>query len=109
MQTGASKKRPCDTCQRVRDPANCENKLCRDWQTWFIDRWESMRRAVAAQAHGKGIQGDPISVGGVQYHHPDHVRAYLENDPCQQCPFGGGLCREDCATKQAWLEAKGAK
>lgn len=34
---------PCKTCTRVKDPKNCENKICRDWQIWFLDRWESLR------------------------------------------------------------------
>ena len=35
---------PCKTCTRVKDPKKCENKTCKDWQKWFMDRWEAMRR-----------------------------------------------------------------
>ncbi len=34
---------PCRGCARVRDPANCENKLCKEWQAWFVERWDAMR------------------------------------------------------------------
>ena len=37
---------PCTTCVRVKDPANCENKKCRDWSEWFLERWEAMRQSV---------------------------------------------------------------
>jgi len=37
---------PCTACVRVKDPANCENKSCRDWKEWFLARWEAMREAV---------------------------------------------------------------
>ena len=35
---------PCKTCIRVADPACCEDKNCRQWRQWFIDRWDAMRR-----------------------------------------------------------------
>lgn len=98
--------KPCLTCQRVRDPENCENKICRDWQGWFIDRWEDMRARVILEAHGKGIEGDMISVGGTQYHHPNNVRQFLETDPCLRCPWNGGLCPGACEARNVWLEAK---
>lgn len=106
MATSSNKESPCRLCQRVRDPANCENKLCRDWQSWFIDRWEARRRYVRATARGKGIQGDTISVGGVKYQHPNNVRDFIEMDPCLQCPWRDGLCPGTCDTRQMWLEAK---
>lgn len=34
---------PCKTCTRVKDPENCGNKICQEWQRWFLDRWETMR------------------------------------------------------------------
>lgn len=30
---------PCLTCTKVKDPPNCENKLCKDWKAWFLRRW----------------------------------------------------------------------
>lgn len=35
----ANKKSPCETCTRVKDPGNCENKRCKDWEVWFLKRW----------------------------------------------------------------------
>ena len=40
-------KKPCDTCTRVFDPRNCENKTCRVWQKWFLQSWEDMRQHCA--------------------------------------------------------------
>lgn len=106
MQNTIQTTKPCQTCRRVRDPRNCENKLCKEWQTWFIDRWDTMRRMVMEQAHGKGVQGKPISVGGTKYHHPDHVRDFIEIDPCLQCAWRDGLCQNACETKQTWLASR---
>ena len=97
---------PCLSCQRVRDPKNCENKLCKEWQAWFIDRWEDMRARVMLEAHGKGIEGDMISVGGTRYHHPEHIRQFLKTDPCLHCSWSGDLCPGTCETRKVWLEAK---
>ena len=30
---------PCLNCKRVKNPADCENKNCRDWCNWFYHRW----------------------------------------------------------------------
>lgn len=38
--------KPCDTCDRVMDPANCENKCCQDWRQWWIKRWEEIRKRL---------------------------------------------------------------
>lgn len=97
---------PCRACTRVRDPAKCENKLCKEWQAWFIERWEAMRTSIMQQAAAPGVQGDTISVGGTEYHHPNHVRQFLEIDPCVQCPWSDGLCMSPCEARQVWLESK---
>lgn len=45
---------PCKTCTRVKDPKKCENKVCREWQAWFIQKWDELRK-------GWGTNGnDPI-------------------------------------------------
>ena len=31
--------KPCLTCKRVKDPANCENKSCQAWREWFVKKW----------------------------------------------------------------------
>ena len=35
---------PCSMCTMVKYPELCDNKKCREWQQWFIDRWDQMRR-----------------------------------------------------------------
>lgn len=97
------KQSPCLTCSRVRDPDNCENKLCKDWQAWFIDRWEAMRANVFAQVRQqKAVAQGAISVGGYQYSHPDHVRSYLQKDPCGECVCPKDMCDTPCAVRKAW-------
>lgn len=34
---------PCNHCVRVPDPAQCDNKQCKVWQRWFLDRWQQVR------------------------------------------------------------------
>lgn len=66
------KKSPCATCRRVKNPANCENKYCKLWQNWFVDRWDAMR---------------------------DNV---LRDDPCLRCHMDKDDCLENCALRQQW-------
>ena len=106
MQHGTKTKSPCESCQRVRDPRNCENKLCNEWRSWWIGRWEHMRETERLRAKGKGIQGNPISVGGTKYHHPDRTRDFLLVDPCLQCPWRDGLCSSPCYAKKLWTETR---
>lgn len=40
---GEKMQKPCLTCTRVKDPANCESKQCKTWSDWFIKTWEQMR------------------------------------------------------------------
>ena len=35
--------KPCLTCTRVKDPANCENKSCQTWREWFLKKWGELR------------------------------------------------------------------
>lgn len=106
MATSNNRESPCLHCARVRDPKNCENKLCKEWQAWFIERWDAMRTVLRATAQGKGLPRNPISVGGTKYHHPDQIRKFLKTDPCQTCPWREGICLETCQTKKSWTEAK---
>lgn len=32
--------KPCKTCTKVADPADCENKRCKLWSQWFLSRWK---------------------------------------------------------------------
>ena len=39
---------PCKTCTRVKEPEKCENKTRKDWQAWFIQRWDEFRKGCGA-------------------------------------------------------------
>ena len=55
-------KSPCLHCTRVKDPSNCENKTCKEWQAWFISRWEAMRANIRAD-----IDQAPLTEHGVPW------------------------------------------
>ena len=95
---------PCLQCTRVRDPKNCENKLCKDWQAWFIDRWESMRDFVRSEMEQAPTQEVGIPLGGRIYAHPHLVREYMQQDPCQRCLCPKDRCEVPCPSKEAWLK-----
>lgn len=96
---------PCITCTRVKDPGNCENKDCRVWRQWYIERWEQLR-----QSFGAAMQppAEPVGVviGGRHYAAPHQARAYLQVDPCQQCACPKALCSTPCSLKQGWERAR---
>ena len=35
---------PCIDCYKVDDPVNCHRKNCEEWQQWWIERWEAIRK-----------------------------------------------------------------
>lgn len=35
---------PCLTCTRVKDPEACRGLKCPIWQTWWLEKWEAIRR-----------------------------------------------------------------
>jgi len=95
---------PCIHCIRVRDPKNCENKTCKDWQAWFIDRWESMREYVRSEMEKRSFEEPGVPLGGNQYTSPHRVQEYLKQDPCDTCPCPKDVCHTPCPVKSAWLE-----
>ena len=97
---------PCLACTRVRNPENCENKLCKDWQGWFIDRWEAMRKNVRAEVDTTPVQEIGIPLGGERYTSPHRVREYLRLDPCHRCLYPKEHCHSPCPAKEAWLRIK---
>lgn len=102
MKTG----KPCEVCTRVRRPEDCENKTCKEWQQWFIERWDAMRSSVLQSDAGESRMGDTIRVGGTEYHHPDQTRRFLAVNPCHKCIRAATLCAGACDTKKAWIAAK---
>ena len=35
---------PCLSCTRVACPGDCENKACKEWKQWFLNRWDRIYR-----------------------------------------------------------------
>lgn len=97
---------PCVHCTRVRDPKNCENKGCKDWQAWFIDRWEAMREHVRAEMETAETTDAGIPLGGQRYAPPHRVREYLQTDPCEHCMCPKDICHAPCPVKSAWTQTK---
>ena len=95
---------PCLTCTRVRDPKKCENKLCKDWQAWFIDRWESMRENIRAEMEKAPVEEIGVPLGGERYASPHRVREYLADDPCSRCLYPKDVCYGHCPSRIAWAE-----
>lgn len=93
---------PCATCTRVRDPQNCENKTCKDWQAWFLDRWETMRENVRKDIQNAPVTEAGIPLGGHFYAHPHRVQAYLQEKPCIRCQCPRALCQEACQARKIW-------
>ena len=93
---------PCLTCTRVRNPSNCENKLCKDWQAWFIDRWDAMRAYVRAQMEQSDTVDLGVPLGGESYASPHRIQEYLERDPCDRCHCPKEVCLTPCSAKIAW-------
>ena len=96
---------PCLTCTRVQKPHNCENKTCKEWQAWFIDRWETMRSNVRTQMEKAPLKDTGIPLGGHRYVSPHRVTEYRKQDPCQRCLGPIDLCHSPCPAKSAWLKA----
>lgn len=99
-------KSPCLTCTRVKNPSNCENKLCNDWQNWFIERWDEMRASIYSEAMPLVVDRSAIMVGGYKYSHPDYVRRFLQHKPCLNCDCPAELCKEPCAMLVVWEAMK---
>lgn len=45
---------PCQTCTRVKNPHNCENKNCREWSDWFLKKWEHIHNFYLTYQASKG-------------------------------------------------------
>ena len=95
-------KSPCFSCTRVRDPINCENKTCKDWQAWFFDRWESMRENVRTQMQNAPVTEIGVPLGGRRYISPHRMEEHLHTDPCSQCKCPQSICTTPCPTKTIW-------
>ena len=98
---------PCISCTRVADASKCEYKRCLDWQEWFVNRWDSVRNDVRRKTAQKCfVESDTISVGGYKYTHPNHIRRFLQNKPCDDCDYKDGPCEEPCTVLVLWETMK---
>ena len=95
---------PCRGCTLVRNPAACENKACKQWQRWFIKRWDRFH-TYPRQMMDKTLPVG-ISIGGRRYLHPDQLREYIRKNPCEGCSCTADLCRTPCRAKTIWEKAK---
>lgn len=100
-------KSPCFTCTRVRDPMKCENKTCKDWQAWFLDRWESMRENVRSRMANAPVTEIGVPLGGHRYISPHRMEDHLNTDPCSQCKCPQSICVTPCPAKDIWNKQKG--
>ncbi len=98
---------PCLRCARVKNPRDCENKSCPEWQRWFLDRWEMIRAYFRQQMEQAELRPDGVRIGGNVYTQPERVRNYLGKDPCDGCMCPKDLCTHPCRVKRIWSEAKG--
>lgn len=98
---------PCSNCTRVKDPKNCENKLCKDWRAWFIGRWDQMRKNLCAEAQQAPYRETGVALGGCRYDSPHRVREFLRLDPCRRCLYPSDRCHSPCPTKLSWSKAQG--
>ena len=97
---------PCMTCRRVPDPRQCENKLCKPWRAWFLERWELIRAypRVCMEVYAPEPVG--VVIGGRHYAAPHQVSGYLGKDPCDGCRCPRELCATPCREKRAWTQAR---
>ena len=98
-------KKPCVSCDRVVDPANCDNKDCKAWRQWYIATWDDMRRAPRVNMEQVATVPEGTVIGGVRYALPHRVHDYLRNDPCSNCLCPRDLCTIPCRIKREWKSA----
>ena len=98
---------PCQFCNRVQDPGNCENKNCRVWQKWFLSRWALIRQSPRQAMDQMPLEPVGIPLGGRIYCHPNQRRNYIAHNPCDNCKCPQALCTGPCRVRRVWEEAKG--
>lgn len=92
---------PCLYCTRVADPENCENKGCKPWRNWFLNRWAAIHTYPRRQMDA-AWQPVGVSIGGRIYAHPVQVADYRQSDPCAACLCSEKLCKTPCRARQNW-------
>ncbi len=50
------KESPCTGCSRVDNWEKCDNKNCKLWQRWFLNRWEQLRKAMGKEGGSNDLE-----------------------------------------------------
>ena len=97
---------PCMRCTKVQDPRQCENKDCRKWRQWFIEKWNAMRVTPRLDMEKRPRELEGVCIGGTYYAMPHRVNHYLTKDPCDGCLCPRDLCVLPCRIKRDWQAAR---
>lgn len=97
---------PCMRCTRVANPRDCDNKDCKVWRSWFVEKWDALRIQPRLEIERREKEMEGVVIGGVRYAMPHRVRSYLEKDPCQGCVCPRDLCVLPCRVKRDWMKAR---
>ena len=97
---------PCANCCRVPDPRQCEDKNCRLWRRWFVEKWDHLRMTTRLEKERQECQPEGECIGGVYYALPHRIDSYLNTDPCESCQCPRDLCVIPCRMKRNWLSAR---
>ncbi len=97
---------PCLRCTRVANPRECDNKNCKQWQAWFLQRWEMIHAYPRKKMEQSKVVPVGVPLGGQHYAAPHQVQAYLRTDPCQACLCPKDLCATPCRIRRDWEAAK---
>ena len=105
QMTVSKKPSPCLFCKLVADPRACEDKSCKLWQEWFLQRWEMIHAYPRKHMEQAELKPVGVNIGGTYYAAPHQVRRYRDTDPCESCVCPKELCSMPCPLKRAWEEA----
>ena len=94
---------PCLTCGK--DDGRCGG--CPAWRSWWIARWDRMRRRERRKMEKVQVREVGIRVGGRMYSHPEEVRKYMKTPPCDSCGYQD-ICEKPCPLKKIWQEKRTA-
>ena len=97
---------PCLRCTRVAQPRECENKNCKLWRSWYIQKWDDMRKRQRLAMERLDVEREGVCIGGEVYALPHRVKGYLETDPCEKCLCPRDLCVVPCKIKRSWKQAR---
>ena len=97
---------PCLRCARVACPRDCEDKNCRAWRQWFVEKWDTLRVQPRLKIEKTKPEPEGVNIGGVVYALPHRVTGYLEKDPCVGCLCPRDLCVVPCRVKRSWIKAR---